>query len=56
RSGGEVQPVSPLFVQRVPLEPVASFERTAQARQPQIARLRAMVARDKAERRIPGRQ
>ncbi|WP_204350766.1 hypothetical protein, partial [Klebsiella variicola] len=41
RSGGEVQPVSPLFVQRVPLEPVASFERTAQARQPQIARLRA---------------
>lgn len=44
RSGGEVQPVSPLFVQRVPLEPVASFERTAQARQPQIARLRAMVA------------
>ena len=44
RSGGEVQPVSPLFVQRVPLEPVTSFERTAQARQPQIARLRAMVA------------
>ncbi|TGP39856.1 TolC family protein, partial [bacterium M00.F.Ca.ET.229.01.1.1] len=44
RSGGEVQPVSPLFVQRAPLEPVASFERTAQARQPQIARLRAMVA------------
>lgn len=44
RSGGEVQPVSPLFVHRVPLEPVASFERTAQARQPQIARLRAMVA------------
>ena len=44
RSGGEVQPVSPLFVQRVPLEPVASFERTAEARQPQIARLRAMVA------------
>jgi hypothetical protein len=31
RSGGEVQPVSPLFVQRAPLEPVASFERTAQA-------------------------
>ena len=44
RSGGEVQPVSPLFVQRVPLQPVASFERTALARQPQIARLRAMVA------------
>jgi outer membrane protein TolC len=44
RSGGEVQPVSPLFVQRVPLEPAASFERIAQARQPQIARLRAMVA------------
>ncbi|MHC1652632.1 TolC family protein [Stenotrophomonas maltophilia] len=43
RSGGEVQPVSPLFVQRAPLAPVASFERTAQARQPQIARLRAMV-------------
>ena len=36
--------MSPLFVQRVPMEPVASFERTAQARQPQIARLRAMVA------------
>jgi hypothetical protein len=39
-----VQPVSPLFVQRAPLEPVASFERTAQARQPQDRRLRAMVA------------
>ncbi len=44
RSGGDVQPLSPLFVQRAPLEPVASFERTAQARQPQIARLRAIVA------------
>lgn len=44
RSGGDVQPLSPLFVQRALLEPVASFERTAQARQPQIARLRAIVA------------
>ena len=44
RSGGDVQPLSPLFVQRAPLEPVATFERTAQARQPQIARLRAIVA------------
>lgn len=44
RSGGDVQPLSPLFVQRTPLEPVTSFERTAQARQPQIARLRAIVA------------
>ncbi|MNB73624.1 Outer membrane efflux protein BepC precursor [compost metagenome] len=44
RSGGDVQPLSPLFVQRTPLEPVANFERTAQARQPQIARLRAIVA------------
>ncbi len=44
RSGGDVQPLSPLFVQRTALEPVTSFERTAQARQPQIARLRAIVA------------
>lgn len=44
RSGGDVRPLSPLFVQRTPLEPVANFERTAQARQPQIARLRAIVA------------
>lgn len=44
RSGGDVQPLSPLFVQRTPLEPVTSFEHTAQARQPQIARLRAIVA------------
>lgn len=44
RSGGDVQPLSPLFVQRAPLETVATFERTAQARQPQIARLRAIVA------------
>lgn len=43
RSGGEVRPLSPLFVQRAPLEPVASFERVAQSQQPQIARLRALV-------------
>jgi outer membrane protein TolC len=52
RSGGEVQPVSPLFVQRAPLEPVTRFERTAQARQPQIARLRAMVAQAKLKPQI----
>lgn len=44
RSGGEVRPISPLFVHRAPLGDVASFERVAQARQPQIARLRAVVA------------
>ncbi|WMJ71496.1 TolC family protein [Stenotrophomonas sp. 24(2023)] len=44
RSGGEVQPLSPLFVHRVPIGNVAEFERIAQSRQPQIARLQAMVA------------
>ncbi|KAF1055532.1 MAG: hypothetical protein GAK43_00327 [Stenotrophomonas maltophilia] len=44
RSGGEVQPASPLFVHRTPVGHVAEFERVAQSRQPQIARLQAMVA------------
>jgi len=44
RSGGEVRPVSPLFVHRAPIGALPTFEREAQARQPQIARLRALVA------------
>ena len=41
RSGGEVRPLSPLFVHRTPIGALPTFERDAQARQPQIARLRA---------------
>ncbi|WP_066097401.1 TolC family protein [Xanthomonas massiliensis] len=50
RSGGEVRPLSPLFVSRTPPGDVAEFRRTAQARQPQIARLHALL--DQAEQGV----
>ncbi len=43
RSGGQVRASSPLFVHRMAPGELDAFERAAQGRQPQIARLRALV-------------
>ncbi|MGO3126551.1 MAG: TolC family protein [Luteimonas sp.] len=52
RSGGEVRPVSPLFVSSAPLRPVEHFEAAALRQQPKVAELRAMRAQAEAGIRV----
>ena len=52
RSGGEVRPVSPLFVSSAPPGPVEHFEQAALRQQPRVAELRAMRAQAEAGIRV----
>ncbi|MCD9005009.1 TolC family protein [Luteimonas sp. XNQY3] len=52
RSGGEVRPVSPLFVSSAPPRPVEHFEQAALRQQPRVAELRAMRAQAEAGIRV----